>query len=293
MTDKYAVIDAEKANYPVTKMCRWLEVSRSGFYEWLGRLPSAAARRRAGIAALVAAVFKHSRGTYGARRIAAMLARNGETVGVRLVAKVMDKLGLIACQPRPYKRTTVAGSEPAAIPDLVNRDFTAAAPGTKLVGDITYIRTWTGWLYLATVLDCYSHRVIGWSMATHMRTSLIVDAIEMAKVNTKLAEGAIFHSDRGSQYTSEQFRAVLAGLEIKPSMGRTGVCWDNAMAESFFAALKNELVYRTVFPTQEHARRAIAEYIEVFYNRQRIHSTLGYRTPLEVEVGHQESLQAA
>lgn len=293
MTDKYAVIDAEKANYPVAKMCRWLQVSRSGFYEWASRLPSAAERRRARVAAMVAAVFEHSRGTYGARRIAATLARSGETVGVRLVAKVMATLGLAACQPRPYKRTTTPGPASPAIPDLVGRDFTAAAPGTKLVGDITYIRTWAGWLYLATVLDCFSHRVVGWSMATHMRASLVVDAIDMAAINTKLADEAVFHSDRGSQYTSEQFRAALAGHGVKSSMGRTGVCWDNAMAESFFAALKNELVYRTAFPTQEHARRAVAEYIEVFYNRQRIHSTLGYRTPLEVELEHQESLQAA
>ncbi|MGH7485684.1 MAG: IS3 family transposase, partial [bacterium] len=172
------------------------------------------------------------------------------------------------------------------IPDLVGRDFTAATPGTKLVGDITYIRTWTGWLYLATVIDCYSRKVIGWSMGQSMRTQLIIDAISMAATNVELAEKCIFHSDRGSQYTSTEFHKHLATLDLRPSVGRTGICWDNAMAESFFAALKNELVYRTAFPTPQHARRAIVEYIEVFYNRQRIHSGLDYQTPDEVHTAY-------
>jgi transposase InsO family protein len=159
-------------------------------------------------------------------------------------------------------------------------------PGAKLVGDVTYLKCWTGWCYLATVIDCHTKRVVGWSMATHMRTSLISAAVDMAATNVTFTDGAIFHSDRGSQYTSAEFAATLARHHLAGSMGRTGICWDNAMAESFFAALKNELVYRTSFPTPEHARRAVAEYIEVFYNRQRIHSGLGNRTPLEVEAEH-------
>ena len=154
----------------------------------------------------------------------------------------------------------------------MQRDFTAERPVCKLVGDITYIRTWEGWLYLATVIDCHTRGVVGWSMAEHMRTDLVADAITMATGNVELDPNAVFHSDRGTQFTSTQFAEHLAAHNITASMGRTGVCWDNALAESFFAALKNELVHRTVFPTRAKARRAIAEYIEVFYNRQRLHS---------------------
>src|SRR5512132_3096948 len=161
------------------------------------------------------------------------LVRWGERVSPELVRTLMRQLGLVACQPRPYRLTTIADAAAAATPDLVGRDFTAAAPGTRLVGDITYVRTWEGWLYLATVIDCHSKRVIGWSMAEHMRTDLICAAITMAATNVQFAPGAVFHSDRGSQYTSEQFRAHLAAYGLSPSIGRTGVCWDNAMAESF------------------------------------------------------------
>jgi putative transposase len=151
----------------------------------------------------------------------------------------------------------------------------------KLVGDITYIKTWEGFCYLSTVIDCHTKAVIGWAVDDHMRTSLVCDAIDMAARNYRLEPACIFHSDRGTQYTSQDYRDKLAGLDIVSSMGHTGACWDNALAESFFSALKNELVYRTVFPTRRHARRAIVEYIEVFYNRQRLHSGLDYKTPEE------------
>ncbi len=207
---------------------------------------------------------------------------------------MLAELGLKACQPRAYKRTTIRDQDAdPAIPDLLGRDFSAPAPGVKLVGDITYIRTWQGWLYLATVIDCHTKAVIGWSMAEHMRTDLIADALTMATGNYRLAPGAVFHSDRGTQYTSAQFAALLKEHDMQASMGRTGVCWDNAMAESFFGALKNELVYRHVFPTRERARSAIAEYIEVFYNRQRLHSGLGYKTPLEVLQEYQQNCSLA
>jgi transposase InsO family protein len=181
-----------------------------------------------------------------------------------------------------YRRVTHAprrhGNFERALTDpLVDRDFTATVPGTRLVGDITYLRTWEGWLYLAPVIDWHSKRVLGWSMAEHMRTDLICDAITMAATNVEFAPGTVFHSDPG-QYTSEQSRTHLAAHGLSPSIGRTGVCWDNAMAESFHGVLKNELVYRTVYPTRRHARADIAEYIEVFYNRRRLHSALGYRT---------------
>jgi len=174
----------------------------------------------------------------------------------------------------------------------VDRDFTAATPGTVLVGDITYIRTWTGWLYLATVIDLATRKVIGWAMDTHMRTELIIDALTMAHGTGKLRPGCVFHSDRGAQYTSSDFAAVLANRNMLGLMGRTGI-WDNAAAESFFATLKKELVHRTAFPTPGKARTAIAEYLEVFYNRQRLHTALGYRTPVHVEAEHYQIQQAA
>jgi transposase InsO family protein len=266
----------------VYKMCRWLSVSTSGYYEWRDRPASASQLRRERLAAQVLAVFNASDGTYGYRRVHAELARRGIFCGDELVRALMAEQGLVACQPRPFRVTTVAGDEQPPVPDLVGRDFTAEQPGTKLVGDITYVKTWAGWVYLATVVDCASKMVVGWSIDNHMRTSLVTAALDMAKGRIPIVEGCIFHSDRGTQYMSAEYRKHVRELGMRSSVGRTGVCWDNAMAESFFGALKNELVHRTAFPTEQHARRAIANYIEVFYNRRRIHSGLGYRTPAEV-----------
>jgi putative transposase len=293
VSSKYEFIDGEKANYPIVKMCGWLGVSRSGFYEWRDRPASATAERRAALAVLIREVFDDTDGTYGYRRIQADLAHQGVQAGVELVRSIMRDLGLVACQPRPYRATTLPDVAAAATADLVAGDFTADTPGAKLVGDITYVHTWQGWLYLATVIDCHSRTVVGWSMADHMGASLVTDAIGMAAVNIQLPEGCVFHSDRGSQYTSAQYRNKLSELDVQPSVGRTGVCWDNALAESFFATLKNELVHRTVFPTRRHARRAIVAYIEGFYNRRRLHSGLGYRTPLEVLTEYEDQQIAA
>ena len=292
MTDRYAVISTEKATYPVARMCEWLDVSRAGYYQWVTRPASATARRRATLATLIEGIFGASGGTYGARRITADLRTSGKAAGVKQVGSIMRERGLVACQPRPYKRTTY-GDRAAPAPDLVARDFTAARPRHKLVGDITYVRTWAGWLYLATVIDCFSRQVIGWSMAEHLRAELVVDALDMAAKNGTLDKEAIFHSDRGTQYTSATFRAALATHGMRQSMGRTGVCWDNALAESFFGTLKNECVHRHVFPTHRHARTAIAKYIVTFYNRRRIHSSLGYRTPQQVENEHHSLSPAA
>ncbi len=298
MKECYEFIAAEEGDggcpWSVTKMCVWLGVSRSGYYEWKARPPSPTARRRSRLKTLIRAIFGRSRGTYGYRRVHAVLRRSGEDVGPELVRALMVELGLVACQPRPFRTTTVpdaAGA--AAVGDRLGGDFSAEQPGCKLVGDITYIDTWEGWLYLATVIDCYSKRIVGWSMANHMRTDLVVSALDMAAGNVALDPDAVFHSDRGTQYISYEHHRALARHGISPSVGRTGICWDNALAESVFAALKNELVHRTVFPTRRHARRAIAEYIEVFYNRQRLHSSLDYRTPHEVHTGYLESQMAA
>jgi putative transposase len=211
---------------------------------------------------------------------------------VGLVADVMRKLGLRACQPRAYKRTTVPGRQPVPSTDLIAREFTADRPGTRLVGDITYLRTGEGWLYLATVIDLATRMVVGWQSAAHMRTSLVVDALAMAIRHRHVQPGAVFHADRGGQYTSAEFTGFCAGNGVRTSVGRTGVCWDNAAAEAFFATLKNEMYHRQRFDTRARARFAIAEYIEIFYNRQRLHSALRYRTPAEALTDHQTRIAA-
>lgn len=287
------MIDAEKANYKIAWMCRLLGVPRSSFYAWRNRAETATAARRRELAAQVRRVFRAGRGAYGCRRVAAQLNREGHPCSVGLVADLMRELGLRACQPRAYKRTTLPGEQPVTSPDLIGRDFTAAAPGQRMVGDITYLRTGEGWLYLATVIDLATRMVTGWQLAEHMRTSLVTDALAMAITHGHVAPGAIFHSDRGAQYTSTGFARFCQAHGVRTSVGRTGVCWDNAAAESFFGALKNEMYYRQSFPDRARARFAVADYIEVFYNRKRLHSALGYRTPAEALTQFQDAATAA
>jgi putative transposase len=281
---QYAAASSSTSNIgpvpPITKMCVWLEVSRSGFYEWRTRPTSATAARRDQLKELIVTSFEASDGTYGYRRIHADLADWGMHCGLELVRALVRELGLQPCQPRPWRQAlTVQDAAAGPIPDLVRRDFTADAPGRKLVGDITYIPTWEGWLYLATVIDCHTKAVIGWAMDDNYKTPLINAAIGMAARNYQLAPDAIFHSDRGSNYTSDEYGATLRSLGIRRSVGRTGICYDNALSESFFGTLKNERVHRTSYPTREHARRDITRYIELRYNTRRRHSALGYRTP--------------
>jgi putative transposase len=291
VSDKYAFIAAEYDRNqdegvadapPLIRMLSWLEVSKSGFYEWRDRAASASEQRREQLKTTIAEVFDKFRGTYGYRRIHVELLRAGVQVGDELVRQLMRELGLVAVQPRPFRTTTIRGEHEATVPDLVQREFTAARPGTKLVGDITYINTWQGWLYLATVIDCFNREVIGYAMADHMRTELVTDALKMATQNHDVEPGCIMHSDRGTQYTSSEYQATLDELGLRHSLGRTGVCWDNALAESFFATLKNERVHQMVYPTRKKAADDIAQWIELHYNRRRIHSALGYRTPHEV-----------
>jgi putative transposase len=291
VSERYEFIDVEYATVPaeeagdapaIVQVCRWLGVSKSGYYDWRSRPQSATARRRELLKIKIEALFEASDGTYGYRRVHAALIRGGEQVGEELVRQLMRELGLVACQPAPWRPQTTRQGAAGPIPDLVNRDFSAGAPGEKMVGDITYIGTWEGWLYLATVIDCATRKVIGWAMGDNYKTPLIATAIEMAARNLDLPAGAIFHSDRGSNYTSVEFAAVLEGLGIRQSVGRTGICFDNALAESFNAAVKVERVHRTVYPTRKKAKEDIARYIELRYNRMRLHSALGYRTPQEV-----------
>jgi transposase InsO family protein len=282
VSERYALIDGEKAHFPLAMMCRVLEVSRSGYYAWRARPASATLERRRDLQVEIYEIFYAvGRMRYGYRRVHRMLARRGIEAGPELVRALMRELGLVPLQPRPWRRTTIADPDAAATPDLVARSFTAEQVGRVMVGDITYVRTWEGWVYLATVIDCASRMVLGHATADHMRASLVIDALAMAARNHRIPPGAVFHSDRGSQYTSAEYRSVLTRHGIAPSMGKRGVCWDNAMAESFNAIIKNELIYPTEYQTRRHAERDIAAYIELFYNCQRIHSGLGYATPLE------------
>jgi putative transposase len=286
VSEVYEFIDAEYATSPaapaITLMCRWLGVSKSGYYEWRSRPESGTAKRREELKLLIQKAFDGSDGTYGHRRVWAQLARWGKRAGLELVRALMRELGLVACQPRPWRPSTTQQGAAGPIPDLVNRDFSAETPGAKIVGDITYIPTWEGWLYLATAIDCATRKVIGWAADDNYRTPLITAAIEMAARNINLPGGAIFHSDRGSNYTSGEFAAVLDRLGIHQSVGRTGICFDNSLAESFNATLKVERVHRTAYPTRKKAKDDIARYIELRYNRTRLHSALGYRTPQEI-----------
>jgi putative transposase len=280
-------LDTEECAYPVEFMCERLGVSKSGYYDWLSRPDSATAQRRDELKLLIPKAFEMSDSTYGYRRVHAQLARWGVTAGLELVRQLMRALGLVPCQPKP-KRWSLTQAAAGTLPDLVSRDFTAKAPGEKLVGDITYVKTGEGWLYLATVIDCCTKEVIGYAMDDHYQTPLISRAIQNAARNRKLAAGAIFHSDRGSNYMSAEYADVLKELGLRRSAGRTGICFDNAMAESFFGALKNERVSRVSYPTREDARRDITRYIEFWYNRKRLHSAVGYRPPGEVHAEFQE-----
>lgn len=290
MSDVYEFIDSCRVTpgnptaqyaYPVVKMCAWIQVSTSGFYSWRARPESATAARRRHLTDLVVAVFDANHQRYGYRRVHAVLARSGVAAGPELVRQVMAEQALVACQPRPWRVSlTDNDGREHRIPDLVGRDFTAHIPGQKMVGDVTYIPTWEGWLYLATVIDCHTKAVIGYAFGDDYKTPLITAAITSAARAVDFPPDAVFHSDRGSNYTSRSFAQALTDLSVQQSVGRTGICYDNALAESFFAAYKNELVHRTVYPTRAHARRDGIRYIH-WYNTTRLHSGLGYTTPHE------------
>jgi putative transposase len=293
----YQFIAAEEAHHPVALSCRVLGVARAGYYAWRGRGPSARARADAELTAVIHRLHHESRGVYGAPRIHAELQARGRRHGRKRVARLMRQGGLAGCHRRRRRpRTTVADPAAAPAPNLVQRAFSPLAPDRLWLADITYIPTGEGWLYLAAVLDAFSRRVVGWAMADHLRTELVLDALDLALRQRRPAPGLIHHSDRGCQYTALAFGRRLAESGLLPSMSRTGNCWDNAVAESFFATLKRELVDRPdrpVWPTRAAARQAIFDYVEVFYNRARRHSTLRYVSPAEYEAAHQATAAAA
>jgi putative transposase len=290
----YRLIEAEKAHHGVSRLCRVLGVSRAGFYAWQGRPPSPRAVADQVLTSQIGQVHQRSRGTYGAPRVHAELRlEHGIHVGRKRVARLMRAAGLVGCHRR--RRRGLTRRDPAAqpAPDLVGRRFTATAPNLVWTADITYVPTWQGWLYLAVVLDVYSRRVVGWAMADHLRTELVIDALDMAIWNRRPTEGLVHHSDQGCQYSSLGFGRRLREAGLVASMGSVGDCYDNAVTESFFATLECELLDRTRFATRGQARTAVFDFIESFYNPRRRHSTLGYLSPAEFERRHTINYPAA
>ena len=281
---RFGFIRTEKANYPVPVLCRVLEVSRSGFYAWSRREPSERARQDERLRVEVRAAHAASRETYGSPRIQIELTDNGLRVSRKRVARLMAEESLHGQRKRRFRVTTDSRHSLPVAPNLLKRDFTALGPNQVWVSDITYIRTWEGWLYLAVILDLFSRRVVGWALDSRIDTTLALDALRAALRTRKAEPGAIHHSDRGIQYAAEDYRMELAANGMVCSMSRRGDCWDNAVAESFFSTFKAESVPPGGFVSRQQARETTTEYIEVFYNCLRSHTTIGSVSPVDFEI---------
>lgn len=282
----FRFIAATKAEHSIQIMCRVLGVSRSGFHAWAAREPSPRAIADTHLSERITEIHADSLKTYGSPRVHAELRLEDDVhVGRKRVERLMRLAGLSGQVKRRRGKTTIRVQGVRTAPDLVERDFDPAEPNRLWAADITYIRTWEGWLYLASVMDCYSRRIVGWALADHLRAELVVDALEMAVKRRRPDPGLVHHSDQGSQYTSLVFTRRCRGVGIDVSMGSRGDCFDNAVLESFHASLKKDLIHRRSWPTKAEARTAVFDYIEAFYNRRRRHSTLGMLSPLEFENG--------
>lgn len=288
---KFAFIQAEKAVFPVTVLCRVLGVSRAGFYAAQRRpvAPRVTADQR--LAVQIATIHRESRRCYGSPRVHAELQAQGHCTSRKRVARLMRRAGLAARRRRTFRVTTQSQHSRPVAPNRLARQFTAAAPDRVWVSDITYLPTVEGWLYLAVVLDLFSRRVIGWAVSDWLGDGLALEALGMGLARRRPRPGLLHHSDRGSHYASAEYQAILAAHEMTPSMSRVGSCWDNAVAESFFASLKVELGPDAAWPTRAAARHAVFDYIELFYNTHRRHSTLGHLSPREFERQWQQSAQ--
>ena len=279
----FRLIEAERASHSVPLLCKLLGVSKSGYYAWRNRLPSERSRLDAVLSEKIGMIHPNSRATYGAPRVHAELGAIGIRCSRKRVARLMRQENLRGCLRGRRMKTTHRLALRQAAPDLVERNFSSQQPDRLWVADITYVRSREGFVYLAFILDVCTRRVVGWSMATHLRTEIVVDALQMAIARGKPSPGLVHHSDRGVQYTSLSFSKRLEDEGLLPSMGRVGSAHDNALAESFVATLKTELLYRNAWPTRQAVRTAIFEYIEGFYNTRRRHSALGYLSPAEFE----------
>jgi putative transposase len=280
---KYAWIKANSGEFNIELMCRCLKVSRSAYYDFVNAKPSLKKAEDQKLTERIKAIFADNKGRYGSRRIRKALVKEGWIISRRRIKRLMKQENLYCKTKRRFKVTTDSKHNLPISPNLLQRNFVFDLPNQAYVGDITYIPTWEGWLYLAVVIDLFSRQVVGWSMQNHMRASLVNDALLMAIWKRKPKHGLIWHTDRGSQYASNSHRDLLENHGIKQSMSRKGDCWDNAVAESFFHTLKVELVHQSKFKTIEEAKSAIFEYIEVYYNRLRMHSANDYLSPVEYE----------
>lgn len=289
---RYRFIAEEKAHHSVVLLCRVLSVAKSAFYAWQRQQLSVRARADQRLSAEIKDIYDDSRCTYGAPRVHAELRRRGKRVARKRVARLMRTAGLVGRCPRRFRRTTIADPT-TQMQDLVQRQFHPMAPNQLWVSDITYIRTWEGWLYLAVILDAFSRKVVGWAVADHLRTELATAALQMALTSRQPPLGLIQHSDRGSQYTSADYGRILDEHGVRQSIGRPGTCWDNAVPESFFATLKKELIYPHIWPTRQRVRGAIVLFIESWYNRIRLHSTLNYSSPQAYEEDYYRLTAAA
>ena len=288
-------IEAEKlSGRNVARTCELLEVSRAAFYARRNNAPSQRQMTDATLTAEIRQIHSSSGGTYGSPRVHAELAEQGQHVGRRRVTRLMRRGGIVGRHKRRWRTTTIVDPAAERARDLIGRDF-ATGPVTdrRYVGDITYIATWEGLAYLATVIDLATRRVVGWAIADHMRTCLVEDALRMAFVQRRPERGVIFHTDRGSQYTSGDFAQLAKDNGVQLSVGRTGVCWDNAVAESFFATIKRELIDTRPWPTRAGLERAVFDYIEGWYNTRRRHSSLGYKSPAVFEAINRDVNQQA
>jgi putative transposase len=279
----FRLIEAKRAQHPVSLLCGVLGVSRAGFYAWKDRPISPRERRDGELTALIRQIHDESDGSYGWPRMHAELRHRGVRVSRKRVARLMRQAGLSGLLTRRRGRTTIRVPGVRAAPDLVHRDFRPAGPNQLWVADLTEIQTWEGKLYLAAVIDCYSRRVVGWAMAEHMRAELVVEALEMAVWQRKPTPGLVHHSDQGSQYTALVFGQRCREAGIAVSIGGRGSALDNAVCESFFASLKKERIRRRSWPTRRDAQTAVFAWIEGWYNRHRLHSTLGYLSPTDYE----------
>lgn len=293
MQVKYAWVKEHQNQFSVSAMCNAMDISRSSYYEWLGKPESSKAKKDKEMTAMVIEVFVEGRATYGARRIRQKLIQKKVTISRRKVSKLMKESGLEVKTKRKFKATTDSNHNNPIAPNLLDRKFDVPEPDRYWVGDITYVPTEEGWLYLATVIDLYSRKVIGWSMDSRMKAELVNNALLMAIWQRKPKADLIWHTDRGSQYASDSHKSILKQHHIKQSMSRKGDCWDNAVDESFFSSLKTEAIHYHKFKTREEARHVIFEYIEVFYNRVRIHSANDYLSPVDYESLLPKMLQKA